>query len=84
MLRVDAIPPYRQSQLPPQRRAELRIKAGVEEKKKRRENQYRQQLARQQLVQNRLLRDTLLEVAAEREREVLRLSEEVAEGTQGC
>lgn len=56
------------------------LKAGALAKKKRREKQYLQQLTQQQLLQDRLVRDQLLEAAASREREFVRLSGEVEAG----
>lgn len=56
------------------------FKAGVFAKKKRREKQYKLQLTQQQLLQDRLVRDQLLEAAASKEREFVRLSGEVAKG----
>ncbi len=56
------------------------LKAGALAKKKRREKQYLQQLTQQQLLQDRLVRDQLLEAAASREREFVRLSGEVVAG----
>eukprot|EP00903_Cladosiphon_okamuranus_P022456 g20655.t1 len=56
------------------------LKAGAVAKNKRREKQYILQLTQQQLLQDRLVRDQLLEAAASREREFVRLSGEVVEG----
>lgn len=56
------------------------LKAGAFAKKKRREKQYMLQLTQQQLLQDRLVRDQLLEAAASKEREFVRLSGEVVEG----
>lgn len=61
-------------------RSEAMLKAGAFAKKKRREKQYRLQLTQQQLLQDRLVRDQLLEAAASKEREFVRLSGEVVEG----
>lgn len=56
------------------------LKAGALAKKKRREKQYLLQLTQQQLLQDRLVRDKLLEAAASKEREFVRLSGEVEAG----
>ena len=56
------------------------LKAGAFAKKQRREKQYKLQLTQQQLMQDRLVRDQLLEAAASKEREFVRLSGEVVEG----
>lgn len=73
---------FRPSHPSMQQRSDSRIKAGEEAKRKRREEQYRQQLAQQQLLQERLVRDKLLEEAARKEKDFLKLSGEVAEGTK--
>lgn len=56
------------------------LKAGASAKKKRREKQYLMQLTQQQLLQDRLVRDKLIEAAANKEREFVRLSGEVMAG----
>lgn len=61
-------------------RSEAALKAGAFAKKKRREKQYMLQLTQQQLLQDRLVRDQLLEAAASKEREFVRLSGEVVAG----
>eukprot|EP00752_Nemacystus_decipiens_P010646 g9482.t1 len=58
------------------------LKAGAIAKKKRREKQYMLQLTQQQLLQDRLVRDQLLEAAASKEREFVRLSGDVVEGQE--
>ncbi|CAM9694476.1 unnamed protein product [Ectocarpus sp. 13 AM-2016] len=70
----------RPSRPPQEDRSEAMLKAGALAKKKRREKQYLFQLTQQQLLQDRLVRDKLLEAAASKEREFVRLSGEVEAG----
>lgn len=62
-------------------RSETQLLRAIEiSKKKRREEQYRLQLVQQQLMQDRLLRGRLLETAAQKERDFIRLTGVVAAG----
>ncbi|CAB1107316.1 unnamed protein product [Ectocarpus sp. CCAP 1310/34] len=70
----------RPSRPPQEDRSEAMLKAGALAKKKRREKQYLFQLTQQQLLQDRLVRDKLLEAAASKEREFVRLSGEIEAG----